>query len=108
MLDLDALGGILGIWLTILHSADRKEVEMVVLPPHRKLQKPVQTCQGDLARYANAPPDRWLDLLKLNVKLVDTPPAVNSHFSCPPFTVSLVRGEYTSSLSARLEAFAGV
>ncbi len=46
---------------------------MVVLPPHRELQKPVETCQGDLARNANPPPDCWLDLLELNVKLVDTP-----------------------------------
>ncbi len=63
---------------------------MVVLPPHRELQKPVKTCQGDLARNANAPPDRWLDLLELNVKLVDTPRAVTSHLSCPPLLLLLL------------------
>src|SRR5712691_3629246 len=63
---------------------------MVVLPPHRKLQKPVETCQRDRARNANPPPDRWLDLRELNVKPVDTPRAVTSHLSCPPILLVLL------------------
>jgi len=50
----------------------------------------VETCQGDLARNANAPPDRWLDLRELNVKLVDTPRAITSHLSCPPLLLFLL------------------
>jgi len=50
----------------------------------------VETCEGDLARNANPPPDGWLDLLELNVKLVDTPRAVTSHLSFPPFLLVLL------------------
>src|SRR5438132_12588507 len=81
MLDLEALVGVLGVWLAIAHPTDRKEVQMIILPPHRELQEPVQTRQGDFAGDNNAPPDRRLDLLELNVKLVDALRAIAAHLS---------------------------
>jgi len=54
---------------------------MIILPSHRELQKPVQTRQGDFAGDDNAPPDGWLDLRELNVKLVDALRAIAAHLS---------------------------
>ena len=62
---------ILWIWLSIVCLADDELMKMRVLPTHDDLEHLMQAKERYLTRNHNASPDRWFNVRKLNMQLID-------------------------------------
>src|SRR6266567_1021155 len=62
---------ILWIWLPIVGITDDELMKMIILPPHNDLEHPVQTKERHLTRNYHASPDRWFNISKTNIQLID-------------------------------------
>src|SRR5438094_5980608 len=62
---------ILWIWLSIVCLADDELMKVRVLPPHDDLEHLMQAKERSLTRNHNASPDRWFNVRKLNMQLID-------------------------------------
>ena len=61
----------LWIWLPIVCVTDVELMKMLVLPPHDDLEHPVQSKERHLTRNHDASPDRWFNISKANIQLID-------------------------------------
>src|SRR2546421_2727052 len=61
----------LWIWFSVVGGAYNELVQMIVLPPHDDLEHPVQAKERHLAWNHDASPDRWFNVSKANMELID-------------------------------------
>lgn len=63
---------VLRVGIAVSNTANNELVEMAVVPPHDFLQNKVQLVQRYAARHLKSSPDWWPDVLKRNLKLVNS------------------------------------
>src|SRR5947209_4942810 len=62
---------ILGIGLSVIRGAHDELMKVIVLPSHDDLEHPMQVKERHLTRNRNSSPDRWLNVSKANMQLID-------------------------------------
>src|SRR6266568_5083053 len=89
---------ILWIWLPIVCLADDELMKVRVLPPHDDLEHLVQAKERYLTRNHNTPPDRRINVRKLNMQLIDNIIRGMSH-RCNLLLHELLHVMHTTSLA---------
>src|SRR5258708_11103707 len=59
------------IWLAIMRGADDELMKVIVLPSHNNLKHLMQTQKRSLTRNHDLAPDRWFNVSKTNMQLID-------------------------------------